>query len=76
MKVTCGYYKKKLRKGNREIVEWLRGHTALVEDLSWAPSTHVRRLTITCYPSSRGSGALHVGVYVCVCPHVHTHIPS
>lgn len=63
--------------GAREVVEWLRVLTALLEDPSSVPSSHIGWLTATCNSCSRGSSAifwplrsLHMPVHA----HTYTHI--
>jgi hypothetical protein len=59
------------------MVERLRLCTALAEDLSMLPSTHIRQLTSASNPSSRGSASLLASespsTHMCICPHRYTH---
>lgn len=41
-----------------KLQEDLSGHTALVDDASLIPSTHVGKLTTTCNSSPRGSDSI------------------
>lgn len=52
-----------------------RGGTALLEDLSLPPDTHIRQLTTACNSSSMESGALlwppRVPAHTCTDTHTH-----
>lgn len=51
----------------------VKGSTALSEDLSSVPSTHVGWFTDACNSSSRGSEASGLHRFVCTCIHMHSH---
>lgn len=58
------------------MVEWLRVHSALAEDWSSVPSTHIKKLITTCNSSFRGSDPhlLTSGyrqLYASMCTHMH-----
>lgn len=39
--------------GAREMVQWVGGHTAFAEDLSWVASPHIREFITTCNSHSK-----------------------
>lgn len=64
----------------REMVQLLRGHAALAEDLKSVPRTHIRQFTAACTSSCRGicTSGLYGHVNICACTHTqmstHEHI--
>lgn len=58
----------------REMVQLLRGHAALAEDLKSVPRTYIRQFTAACTSSCRGiwTFGLYGHVNICACTHTQT----
>lgn len=59
-------------QGTRVSAHPLIALSALLDDLSSAPNTHIGWLTTTCNPNSRGANASGLGRQLHLCLHVQT----